>query len=479
MNVSKKEWAYAKEHFTEVHHTTLNPEGPGVVRIHLIPPVLKEDELGPSIAIINGQDIIPIGPAWSILLTEFIEKVNEYDGREISKEDFLKIEDETFASVKKVYPLIPKSFLKKDLFRMMDTFKRVAYREPVEEDIGYMSIGDYAPYMKAPHRMDLMVSAMEKDGKWNCNQHCVHCYAAGQKNSAEEELPTGEWKAIIAKCRKVGIPQLTFTGGEPTMRDDLFELIDCAKWFVTRLNTNGIRLTKEYCEKLKEVSLDSMQITFYSSDEDIHNTLVGAKMYEKTVEGIKNALEAGISVSINTPLCTLNKDYLKTLEFLHSLGVLYVTCSGLITTGNAEKDSSEKLQLDTDEIKSILKDAVKYCGENGMEISFTSPGWVENSFCEELGINPPTCGACLSNMAITPSGNVVPCQSWLSEDSLGNFTGDDWDKIWNGERCIERREYSAKMEGLCPLRKYKTVSEPDVLSEEELLKEKEAAKDEA
>ena len=462
MKSTKRELNFAKEHFQEVHHTTLNPEGPGVVRIHLIPPAIRNDEIGPSVAIINGQDIIPIGPAWSILLTEFIEEVNQYDGREITEEDFSAIEAETFKRVKKVYPTVPKKFFKKDLFRMMDTFKRVAYREPLEEQIGYMRIGDYAPYMRAPHRMDLMVSAMEKDGEWNCNQRCVHCYAAGQKNSGEGELPTGEWKAIIAKCRKIGIPQLTFTGGEPTMREDLFYLIDSAKWFVTRLNTNGIKLTPDYCEKLKEVSLDSLQITFYSADETIHNTLVGAKMYSYTVDGIKNALAAGISVSINTPLCTLNKDYVKTLEFLHSLGVLYVTCSGLITTGNAEKDSSEKLQLGTDEIKEILKDAVKYCAENGMEISFTSPGWVENSFCDELGINPPTCGACLSNMAITPGGNVVPCQSWLNDDVLGNFLEDDWDKIWYGERCSERRDYSARMEGLCPLRKYRTADEPEV-----------------
>lgn len=455
MKNSKRELEYAKAHFNEVHHTTINPEGPGVVRVHLIPPVITGEEIGPSIAIINGQDIIPIGPAWSILLTEFIEEVNVYDGKEITESDFQLIENHTFARMKKIYPLVPKSFFRKDLFRIMDTFKRIAYREPVDEEIGYLSIGDYAPYMKAPHRMDLMVSAMEKKGEWNCNQRCVHCYAAGQRNSKEEELTTEDWKAIIAKCRSIGIPQITFTGGEPTMRDDLPELIEDAKWFVTRLNTNGIKLTKEYCDKLKEVSLDSMQITFYSYDEQIHNTLVGAKMYSSTVDGIKNALAAGISVSINTPLCTLNKDYLKTLEFLHSLGVLYVTCSGLITTGNAEKENSEKLQLETEDMKAILKEAVEYCKENGMEISFTSPGWVENSFCECLGINPPTCGACLSNMAITPSGNVVPCQSWLNDDTLGNFLKDDWDRIWSGDRCRIRREYSAKMEGLCPLRKYR------------------------
>ena len=453
MKSRKKELEYARTHFNEVHHTTLNPEGPGVVRIHLVPPKIENNLIGPSVVIINGQDIIPVNPSWTILLTEFIKETNKYSGQEINEEDFNNILKAACKNTGKVYPMVPKSLFKKDLFRMMNTFKQIAYREPVDEEIDYLSIGEYAPFMKAPHRMDLMVSAMEKDGRWNCNQHCIHCYAAGQKNANEEELSKEKWMEIIDKCREIGIPQLTFTGGEPTMRDDLLNLIDHAQWFVTRLNTNGVLLSEDYCNKLKEVSLDSMQITFYSSDENIHKTLVGAPKYKDTVEGIKNALNAGISVSINTPLCTSNRDYVKTLEFLHSLGVLYVTCSGLITTGNAEKEQSEKLQLEKEEIKEILKQAVKYCADNGMEISFTSPGWVENSFCEELGINPPTCGACLSNMAITPSGKVVPCQSWLSDDALGDFLSEDWEKIWNSAKCSERRDYSALMEGRCPLRK--------------------------
>ena len=162
-----RELEYARNHFNEVHHTTLNPEGPGVVRIHLIPPAIEDDYIGPSIAIINGQDIIPVNTAWSILLTEFIEETNQYDGREINEEDFKTIIENTCKKTGKVYPMIPKSVFKKDLYRMMNTFKQVAYREPVDEEIGYMSIGDYAPFMKAPHRMDLMISAMEKDGKWN------------------------------------------------------------------------------------------------------------------------------------------------------------------------------------------------------------------------------------------------------------------------------------------------------------------------
>ncbi len=452
MSLSRKEKKYVREHFQGVLHTTLNPEGPGVVRIHMVPPQSEDTKDYTSIVILNGQDIIPVSSSWSILLAEFINQVNVYSGKEISPDEAQAIVKATCKSVKRIYPFISNKRLAGDIYTIMDTFRKIAYNQPLDRKIGYLSLGEYAPNMRAPHRMDLCVSAMTKDGQWHCNQKCVHCYAAGQVRAGEFELSTEEWKTILDKCREAGIPQVTFTGGEPTMRDDLVELVDYAKWFVTRLNSNGIKLTKELCAQLKKASLDSLQVTFYSANPLIHNRLVGAARFEETLAGIDNAIEAGISLSINTPLCTVNTDYVETLSFLRERGVRYVTCSGLITTGNGAKEESEKLQLSTDEIKKILKDAVEYCYANGMEISFTSPGWVEDSFCEELGIKTPSCGACLSNMAITPGGNVVPCQSWLSGLVLGNMLKDDWDTIWNNPECVKRRDFSAQMTGKCPLR---------------------------
>ncbi len=453
MKATKREAAFAAEHFGEVHHTTLNPEGPGVVRIHLVPPEIRGREISSSVAIINGQDIIPVGLSWSILLTALIEEINVYSGQEITEAQFEEINGRAIRSVQKVYPFVSKKRLSRDIYRIMNTFKQVAYGEEVEEEIGYMNIGDYAPYMKAPHRMDLMVSAMTREGTWHCNQNCIHCYAAGQSGSEEEELDTDTWKKILEKLKAIGVPQVTFTGGEPTMREDLIELIDAAQWFVTRLNTNGIKLTAEYCERLMKASLDSIQITFYSDKEEIHNRLVGADRYADTVHGIENALAAGLSVSVNTPICTLNREYLETLKFLHDKGVIYVTCSGLITTGKAAGEISAELTLSRKEMREILKESVAYCHENGMEISFTSPGWVDADFCAELGISTPNCGACLSNMAITPGGHVVPCQSWLSDPPLGDFLGQEWKEIWEGETCAAHREFSSKMRCECPLRR--------------------------
>ena len=204
MRASKRELAYAAQNFGEVHHTTLNPEGPGVVRIHLVPPRAGED--GTSAVILNGQDVIPVGTAWSILLTCFIEEVNRYAGRPVSDENVETILKATIKAVRKVYPLLSGKRIRADVYTLMDSFRRIAKGETPTEDVPYMSLGDYAPYMRAPHRMDLMVSAMERAGRWNCNLKCVHCYAAGQGCAEEAEPSTDEWKRIIDRCREACIP---------------------------------------------------------------------------------------------------------------------------------------------------------------------------------------------------------------------------------------------------------------------------------
>ena len=447
-----REWKYMKTNFTGVSHTTLNPRGPGVVRIHLVPP--KHPLREPSVVILNGQDIIPVNPSWTVLLNNFIKQVNQHPDQPLTQEDLDQIVERTVAETCRIFPRTPRKTIHDDLDTMLRALMDVAYGRKPETEIGYLSLGEYAPSMTAPHRMDLMVSAMTKDGHWHCNQKCLHCYAAGQPEAEVKELTTAEWKRVIDKCRQANIPQLTFTGGEPTMRDDLVELVEYAQWFVTRLNTNGVNLTEDLARALYDASLDSAQITFYSCVEAAHNTLVGAQNYRRTLAGLENALKAGLSVSVNTPLCSLNaKDYTETLKFLRELGVGYVSCSSLILTGNAREQGSQATQLTEAQLMDTLSAAAAYCAENEMELSFTSPGWVKEEALQALGLMVPSCGACLSNMAVAPNGDVVPCQSWLSDKPLGNLLTDDWKQIWNHPEAVKIRSFAAKMTHECPLKK--------------------------
>ena len=87
-----------------------------------------------------------------------------------------------------------------------------------------------------------------------------------------------------------------------------------------------------------------------------------------------------------------------------------------------------------------------------MELDFTSPGWLPEETLRALGLHLiPSCGACLSNMAIAPDGSIIPCQSWLSAAPLGNMLTDDWSVVWNSDRCAAIRAESARMDHICQL----------------------------
>ena len=447
-----RERRYRRAHLDCVRHITLDPKGPGVVRIHMIPP--KDDTpSAPFLLLLNGAQLVPLNFSWAVLLSEFMYCMEPYAGLEISADDWdSMLEQAVRGAKKKVYPFVKAEVLREDMGILLRSLVAIARGEEPEVEVAPLSLGEYADKMSAPHRMDLMVSAMTRDGLWHCNQKCLHCYAAGQPMGEVKELDAAQWKEVLKRLQAANIPQVTFTGGEPTLRGDLVELVDAAQWFVTRLNTNGRRLTPELCKALYEASLDSVQVTLYSDKAAVHNALVGVDGFGDTVAGIKNAVAAGLIVSVNTPLCSVNRDYADTLRFAASLGVRYATCSGLIPSGSATTEGSVATRLSAAELEDVLHDAVEIAASLGMELDFTSPGWLPEETLRGLGLRLiPSCGACLSNMAITPDGTVVPCQSWLGGVTLGNILTDPWEKIWTGPQCAAIRAESAKMEHICQL----------------------------
>lgn len=447
-----RERRYRRAHLDCVRHITLDPKGPGVVRIHMIPP--RDDTPdAPFLLLLNGAQLVPLNLSWAIMLANLMDQLQAYEGQDLAEDQWESLLTAAVEETHRTYPRTKRQTLASDLHLMLTSLVAIAQGREPEAEVGLLSLSDYAPEMTAPHRMDLMVSAMEQNGGWHCNQKCLHCYAAGQPMGETPELSTEQWKTALALLRKANIPQVTFTGGEPTLREDLVELVQAAAWFVTRLNTNGRLLTPQLCAALYQASLDSVQVTLYSAEGNIHNQLVGTNGFNDTVQGIRHAVEAGLIVSVNTPLCSLNTHYAETLRFAHSLGVRYATCSGLIPSGSACGQESRATALTPEQLTDILRQAVDTAEELGMELDFTSPGWLDEETLRSLGLNLiPSCGACLSNMAVTPDGKVVPCQSWLSDEPLGDLLHDDWTDIWNSPRCAAIRAESAKLEHICQLK---------------------------
>ncbi len=432
-----------------VAHATLDPEGPGVARMHLVPPkpVLFGDP--PSQLIINGTWFLPVGPSWAAVLRIFFEELHDKcrDKYEISPEEIEQIEKAVVNRTKKLYPGTDPDMISGDLKEIVTLAVSIATNRDIPEGtLNGLDIEKYSKYMTAPHRMDLMVAPMTVNGIRACPLECACCYAeSGSVMDISEPLSTDDWKLIIDKCRDAGIPMLTFTGGEPLTRRDIVELVRYSSWFVTRINTNAYPLTPELACALRDASLDGIQITLYSSDPKIHDGLVGKEgAWEKTVAGIKNAVAAGLGASINTPLLDKNRDLESTIRFAYSLGIRCFGCSSLIPAGGAVEQINAGKALTPAELKDILKKAVEVCNELKSDISFTSPGWLSAEEIAGLGLpSSPVCGACLSNMAVAPNGDVVPCQSWVSGQTLGNMRAQTWKSIWNSTACRNIRRNCA------------------------------------
>lgn len=454
-------------------HATLDPRGSGVARLHLVPPKPSPDD-PPWLLFINGWHIVPIGPSWAGLLSAFLTELASWTkvDQEIGDEQLEEVLSATCAKMHGDYSRIPLPTFRRDLSEIVGIILAIAHGdvENIPSDLQMdFSLRDYARFMSAPHRMDLIVAPMTMDGKWACPLHCFKiCYAMGQPAMDVSQIPSEttsqpltyvQWLEVIDTMRLIGVPQLTFTGGEPLTNPDIVRLIEYARWHVTRLNTSGVLMTPEMARRLAAASLDGVQITLYFRDASIHEKLVGTRdAHALTVAGIRNAVAAGLSVSVNTPLVRANADYADTLRFVNSLGVRYVTCSGLIPTGGAPGLIARGEALENTELFEALKQATAVAEELGMELSFTSPGWLSAEQLKSLGLNQSVCGACLSNMAVTPAGAVVPCQSWLNDRyGLGNILTTPWEQIWNHPDCRKLRTEAA-MGDDCPLQAVSEVA---------------------
>ena len=283
----------------------------------------------------------------------------------------------------------------------------------------------------APYRMDLALT-------YRCNNDCAHCYNARPRDFSE--LATEKWISIIEKVWEIGIPHIVFTGGEPTLRDDLPTLIQHAEKLgqITGLNTNGRRLMDpEYIKTLVDAGLDHVQITVESHDSTIHDYMVRRKgAFQQTITGLTNALDTPLYVMTNTTMLDHNSPYLEeTLDFLASVGVPTIGLNALIYSGRGSTVGSG---LSETELEPLLAMARMKTSMHGQRLIWYTPTQYCNFDPMQLELGVKGCTAALYNMCTEPDGGVIPCQSYYHQ--LGNLLSASWDSIWNHELSISLRE---------------------------------------
>ena len=154
---------------------------------------------------------------------------------------------------------------------------------------------------------------------WNitraCNLRCVHCYNDSGTSKAGDELSTDEAKAVLDDLSGFEVPSILFSGGEPLMRPDLFELLGYAvkRGLRAVLSTNGTLITADVAKKIKqhEVSYVGISLDGIGKVNDQFRGLDGA--FEKAAEGIKNCRDAGVRIGLRLTLTKRNVQDLESL----------------------------------------------------------------------------------------------------------------------------------------------------------------------
>jgi len=387
-------------------------EGENKKRVHL-----RVETDGNGVLVVNASQMMHLNLSATLMAKIILDDVDDAHAVRVIKKKF---------NIKKARALADYRSFKESLEHIISPFENAC---PIC-DLNLETLQPFSQKPSAPYRMDLALT-------YRCNNHCVHCY--NDTSRAKIEFTTDKWKLVLDKIWDIGIPHVVFTGGEPTLRADLSELVSYADQLgmVTGLNTNGRRLKDaDYVTQLAAAGLDHIQITLESHDAAIHDAIVMAPgAHVQTVEGIRNALATRLYVMTNTTMLRRNAPFMdETLRFLHSLHVPTIGLNGLIYAGRgAEVDEG----LSESELPDLLSTAKAFTEQTGQRLIWYTP----TQYCRfnplDSGLGVKGCTAALYNMCVEPDGSVLPCQSYYH--SLGNLLVDDWDSIWNHELCISLR----------------------------------------
>ncbi len=277
-----------------------------------------------------------------------------------------------------------------------------------------------------------------------CNQRCIFCYNVWKGICSKQDsisLSKEKQLKIIDKIIENEIFDIIFSGGEPLLINWLEELIEkCSKAkMYTTIITNGKLMTKERALQLKNAGLDDIQISIHHYDHITNDKLTRVQgSFEKSIIGIKNALEVFGIENINVNMVALPETYqdiYRMAKFLHSIGVGSFSVGSPSVTGEMKEDKT--LVINKKMFLEIYDQLIKAKKDFNIHVGF-SGGFPICLFPE---INKETikmignyCDAGLNQVIIGPDGGLRPCVC-LGEN-LGNILDDDLKEIWNKNKFL-------------------------------------------
>ncbi|MGD0855147.1 MAG: radical SAM protein [Dehalococcoidia bacterium] len=315
---------------------------------------------------------------------------------------------------------------------------------------------------------------------WNCtkqcNLSCIHCYASAGSKVTHEEMDTTQGKRLIGDLSNFGVPVILFSGGEPLLRKDLFDLARCAVEQKIRvaLSTNGTLINGEIADALRDIGFDEVGISLDGIGEGNDRIRGKEGAFDNALQGIRNCMTRGIRVSLRLTITGYNHEEIPAIfrlvedEGINRVCFYHLAYSGRgkslrevdVTHVQARRAVDTICELTRDLHKRGLPKEILTVGNHADGVYLYLKMYKEDrQRAQKILDLLKTNGGNNSGIrigAIDELGNVHPDQFW-QHYSLGNVNSREFGDIWadTSEPLLQKlRDRKGLLKGRCGSCKY-------------------------
>lgn len=279
--------------------------------------------------------------------------------------------------------------------------------------------------------VDLWINVTNK-----CNLRCIHCHLSSG-TALENEMTKKEIIRVIDEARDLGVRNLTISGGEPLVRNDILSIVEYAhEQNIDRITvvTNGTLITNETAEKFSKLNVD-VQVSLDGAREETHDFIRGKGTYKKTIGGIKKLVNAGAHFYIGMTIMKKNMNEMQEMaELSKSLRINVLHLTILQNKGRA-KENPLVIGLEDEDYVTAIKKMKEISNLTNINISTEEAfrGKVERLSKIDL------CGAGSGIISVAADGNVYPCAGLHEKEfCAGNIRDQSLRDIWKTSAVFKR-----------------------------------------
>ena len=320
---------------------------------------------------------------------------------------------------------------------------------------------------------------------WNftykCNLNCKHCYSdAG--GLSRQELSTSEAMKVVDQIADFGVTSLAFSGGEPLMRTDFFEVATRAveSGLYVSLATNGTLLNKERVRILKKIGLNYVEVSLDGANSKTHDAFRGKTgSFDQALKGLENCVKEDICTCLAVTATKNNlAEIPSVLDLAEKMGIERFTLFNFVPTGRGK----DMLELDPspEEREEVLEFLRKKLSEGSRiailttapqlaRVALQVPSTQEDivvpfAHMESATISKKAkaladfiggCGAGRFYCAVSPEGSVQPCV--FLPITVGNLKTEKLEDIWFNSSVFNDLRDREKLKGRCGRCEFKFV----------------------